>query len=151
MKNNWVLIVFVLVIIVAIAGYLIFKNPNMTNPSGNTVTGSNPNNNTPATTTPTSSGGNSNGNTMVTTPVTDHVKIQNFAFSPSTITVHKGDIIIWTNMDSTTHTVTSDSGSELASGNIPSGQSFSHTFNTAGTFNYHCAIHTGMKGTVVVQ
>ena len=38
---------------------------------------------------------------------------------------------------------------ELNSGDIPNGQTFAHTFNTAGTYNYQCAHHT-MSGTVIV-
>ena len=41
---------------------------------------------------------------------------------------------------------------ELNSGNIaPSGGMFAHTFNTAGTYPYHCSIHNVMKGTVIVD
>ena len=37
-------------------------------------------------------------------------------------------------------------------GNLPSsGNTYSHMFNTAGTFNYHCTIHPGMNGSIVVQ
>jgi plastocyanin len=40
---------------------------------------------------------------------------------------------------------------ELNSGNIGgSGGVYAHTFNTAGTFNYHCTIHTNMTGTITV-
>ena len=42
-------------------------------------------------------------------------------------------------------------GLELNSGNIGGGGVFPHTFNTAGTFNYHCTIHgLGMAGAVTV-
>jgi plastocyanin len=34
---------------------------------------------------------------------------------------------------------------------MPPGSQFSFTFSTAGTFQYHCAIHPGMVGSVVVQ
>ncbi|MGH7743001.1 MAG: cupredoxin domain-containing protein [Candidatus Eiseniibacteriota bacterium] len=39
---------------------------------------------------------------------------------------------------------------ELNSGNIANGAAFAHTFNTAGSFSYHCTLHGGMTGTVVV-
>ncbi|HTM57849.1 MAG TPA: plastocyanin/azurin family copper-binding protein [Candidatus Udaeobacter sp.] len=42
-------------------------------------------------------------------------------------------------------------GAELNSGNISNGTTFSHTFNTAGSFPYHCTIHSGMTGTIVVN
>ncbi len=77
--------------------------------------------------------------------------IKNFAFSPVTLTINKGDTVVWTNVDAAPHTVTSDSGSELTSDTLNKGDTYTHTFNTAGTFAYHCAFHSGMKATVVVQ
>lgn len=75
------------------------------------------------------------------------VTIQNFAFSPATVTIAKGGTVTWTNKDSTTHTVTfADGSSDLAGG-----ATFSKTFNDAGTFDYHCSIHPSMTGKVVVQ
>jgi plastocyanin len=78
------------------------------------------------------------------------VTIQNSAFNPSTLSVKVGTTVTWTNQDSIAHTVTSDSGNELDSGPIPSGQNYSHTFNAAGNFSYHCSIHN-MKAQVVVE
>ena len=40
---------------------------------------------------------------------------------------------------------------ELDSGNITNGTTFSHAFNTVGSFSYHCIYHAGMTGTVVVN
>ena len=79
------------------------------------------------------------------------VTIKSFAFSPAALTVSVGTTVTWTNEDSTTHTVTSDSGSELASEQLSNGQSYTHTFNTAGTYDYHCSIHTTMKGKIIVE
>jgi plastocyanin len=85
-------------------------------------------------------------------PQTYDVTIQNFAFSPANLSIKAGDTVRWTNRDSTAyHTVTSDSGgSELISDVLGDGASFSHKFTTAGTFPYHCSIHTSMKGTITV-
>lgn len=77
------------------------------------------------------------------------VTISNFAFSPATITVHKGTKVTWTNEDSAAHTVTGNNGGP-ASGDIGQGASYSYTFNTVGSFPYHCAIHPYMKATVTV-
>jgi plastocyanin len=61
-----------------------------------------------------------------------------------------GTTVTWTNTDSIAHTSTSD-GAGWDSGSVaPRGQ-FSTTFATAGAFPYHCAIHPGMVGTVVVR
>jgi plastocyanin len=79
----------------------------------------------------------------------NEVKIEGFAFSPSQITVKAGTTITWTNLDSAGHTVVSDTG-VFESANLAQGDTFSFTFNTAGTFPYHCGVHASMKGTVIV-
>jgi plastocyanin len=78
------------------------------------------------------------------------VTIQDFKFSPDAITVPVGATVTWTNADSTQHTVTADDGS-FDSGPLDSGATFSQTFATAGTFTYHCNIHSNMTATVTVQ
>ncbi len=75
------------------------------------------------------------------------VEIKGFAFNPATITVAKGTTVTWTNKDSAAHTVT---GSGFDSGSLSKGQTFSYTFNEAGTFDYICTIHPSMKGKVIV-
>jgi plastocyanin len=77
------------------------------------------------------------------------IVIANFAFDPVTVTVPVGTTVTWTNEDSATHTITSDSG-DWDSGRLKNGQLFSHTFTEAGTFSYHCSIHSSMKGTIIV-
>ena len=80
----------------------------------------------------------------------DHsVSIINLSFSPNSITISPGDTVIWTNNDGTAHTVTGNNGS-WGSGNLANGQTYSHTFLTAGDFSYHCSIHTFMTGVVHV-
>ena len=79
------------------------------------------------------------------------IEISNFAFSPQTVTLNAGDSISWINKDSAPHTITSNSGKELVSSSLASGQSYSHTFNVVGTYEYHCSIHTTMKGVIIVK
>lgn len=93
-------------------------------------------------------GGNSGGNTGGSTGNT--VSISNYTFSPTSLTIAKGTTVKWTNDDQVTHTVTDDNG-KFDSGNLPYGQTYSHTFSDTGTFHYHCSIHTYMKGTIIVQ
>ena len=76
------------------------------------------------------------------------VEISNFQFSPSTTTIAKGGSVTWTNMDSASHTI---AGSGFSSASLGKGESFSQTFNEAGTFDYHCSIHPSMTGKIVVQ
>jgi plastocyanin len=82
---------------------------------------------------------------------TMHVTIQNYAFSPQTLTVAPGTTVVWTNEDSVPHIVTSDTGAWPASGNLPTNQTFSYTFTTAGTYPYHCAYHPSMTARVIVS
>lgn len=89
--------------------------------------------------------------TTTTLITTAGIKMKNLVFDPSTVTVKKGTIVVWTNEDSSSHTVISDSGNELNSPIIQIGKNYSHTFNTVGTFNYHCSIHSSITGTVVVE
>lgn len=82
---------------------------------------------------------------------TVNVSIAGFAFSPGTLNVQVGDTVTWTNNDSVPHTATSDSGSpSFATGQLDPGANASVTFATPGTYTYFCAIHTDMRGTIVV-
>ena len=74
----------------------------------------------------------------------------NRAFVPDELDVAAGTTVTWTNTDVEAHTSTSDA-SGWNSGVIAPGRDFSFAFSTAGTFTYHCAIHPGMIGTVVVR
>jgi plastocyanin len=78
------------------------------------------------------------------------VKITDFAFDPSNVTVPVGTTVTWTNLDSASHTVTSDIG-VFESGTLGPNATFSYTFNSRGTFNYFCSLHPSMKGKVVVE
>jgi plastocyanin len=78
------------------------------------------------------------------------VTIKDFAFSPATLEVPVGATVTWANQDSTAHTVTADDGS-FDSKSLASGQGFSQAFSTAGTFTYHCSIHSSMMATITVK
>jgi plastocyanin len=75
---------------------------------------------------------------------------ERYFFAPSTQYANVGDTVTWTNGTDVAHTVTSSSGSELASDSIGDGATFEHTFSAEGTFTYHCTIHPYMTGKVVV-
>jgi len=81
---------------------------------------------------------------------TASVTIQDFSFSPQTLSVKKGTAVTWTNQDSSQHTVTGDNTKGFASKPLGKGDSYTFTFNAAGTFTYHCSFHSSMTGTVVV-
>src|SRR5262245_38062691 len=92
-----------------------------------------------------SSNNNNNSNNSPNT-----VTMAGMAFSPGTITVPVNTTITWKNTDNMAHTVTADDNS-FDSGNIGAGSSYSRTFSVAGTYNYHCTLHAGMTGKVIVQ
>lgn len=79
------------------------------------------------------------------------VTIQDFSFTKNSITVPIGTAVRWSNNGSANHTVTSDSGNELESGTLAKSDTYLHTFNTNGTYTYHCKFHPGMTGTIVVK
>jgi plastocyanin len=83
-------------------------------------------------------------------PGANEVFIQSMSFTPNTITVAVGETVTWTNKDNVAHTVTSNTPL-FNSGSMSNGTTFSFTFPSAGTFDYHCSIHAGMTGTVIVQ
>jgi plastocyanin len=77
------------------------------------------------------------------------VSIDNFAFVPATLTVAAGSTVTWTNRDEEPHTVAANDGSFHSPG-MGSQATYSHTFPTAGKFDYVCSIHPFMQATVVV-
>jgi plastocyanin len=79
----------------------------------------------------------------------DAVSIDNFAFVPATLTVKTGSTVTWTNHDEEPHTVAASDGSFHSPG-MGSQGTYSHTFATAGKFDYVCSIHPFMHATVVV-
>ena len=74
----------------------------------------------------------------------------NRAYMPSEVDVAVGATVTWMNTDSVAHTSTSDAPG-WNSGIVAPNSQFSVAFQNAGTFSYHCAIHPGMVGTVVVR
>jgi len=73
------------------------------------------------------------------------------AFSPADMTVKAGTTVTWTNNDVVSHTVVeSDGQTGPASSTLTPGNTYSFTFNTAGTYHYHCTIHPTMTGTITI-
>src|SRR4051794_12209088 len=80
---------------------------------------------------------------------TASVSISGFAFQPPTLNVAVGTTVQWVNHDTAAHTASSNTGA-FDSGVLNQNGSYSFTFNQAGTFSYHCAIHPYMTGQIVV-
>jgi plastocyanin len=87
------------------------------------------------------------GGGAVTAAATVPVSIGDDFFSPEAVSIAAGDTVLWTNDGDDDHTATA---SAFHSGTLGPGDTFQRTFNTAGTYDYVCAFHDGMTGTVTV-
>ncbi len=83
-------------------------------------------------------------------PPTPEVKIDNFSFSPTTLTVAVGTTITWINRDDIPHKVAS-TDDVFKSKALDTDDKFSYTFSKAGTYPYFCSLHPKMTGKIVVQ
>ena len=72
------------------------------------------------------------------------------SFSPASLTIPVHTTITWVNNSGVTHTATSYTG-KFDTGNILNGGQGSFTFDTAGTYQYHCIYHPPMIATITVQ
>ena len=98
--------------------------------------------------------GGSTGSTAGTaqTPAgTATVTIGDRVFQPAQTTITVGGTVTFQNADSDEHTATSaDAGGDIDSGVLSPGASHDETFPDAGTFDFLCAIHPDMRGTISV-
>jgi plastocyanin len=78
------------------------------------------------------------------------VKIDNFSFGPSSVTVPVGTTLTWTNRDDVPHVVASVDNL-FKSKALDTDDHFSFTFTKPGTYEYFCAIHPKMTAKIVVQ
>ncbi len=87
-----------------------------------------------------------------TVPGSVVVPISNFAFQPAEVRIHAGQTVTWVNCEDDATSHTSHANDETWSSPLLSpGTTFSHTFDQAGTFDYHCDPHPFMTGRVVVE
>jgi plastocyanin len=83
-----------------------------------------------------------------------HITYHNISIAPDTVKVKVGSTIIWTNLDSVEHNVTSKGGpQQFASGTFGEGRSYTIKVLKPGVIHYECTIHpVSMNGTIdVVQ
>lgn len=79
------------------------------------------------------------------------VTIDNFSFTPASLTVKAGTTVTWTNKDDIPHGVAATNNAFKKSAALDTDESFSFTFATPGTYQYFCYLHPKMVGTIVVQ
>jgi plastocyanin len=83
------------------------------------------------------------------TPVVE-VQVDNFTFSPETLTVSVNSAVTWVNKDDIPHVIASTDGL-FKSKALDTDQKFSYTFTKSGTYPYYCLIHPKMEGKIIVQ
>ena len=90
------------------------------------------------------------GDTSAAAADARQVVVDNFSFTPATAAVPVGTTITWTNHDDIPHNVVSPE-QKFKSPVLDTDETFSHTFDAAGTYRYYCSIHPRMTGQVVVR
>lgn len=143
--TNIVILVLVIVAVVLGVIYLMMRSsyPTAGSAIGMDQTNTLPAGNSQTTTPPANPSGSSQSQ-----PAAAAVAIQNFSFQPTPLTVSVGTTVTWTNKDSVNHQIKSAS---FNSSPLSQGQTYSFTFQTAGTYDYSCAIHPTMHGQIIVQ
>ena len=82
-------------------------------------------------------------------PAAHTVIIDALNYAPATMTVKRGDTVVWINKDPFPHTVTAKGAFD--SHDIAAGHSWRYTARKAGDFSYVCTLHPTMKGTLKVE
>lgn len=78
------------------------------------------------------------------------VVIQNFTFTPNTLTVKAGTNVTWINQDSAIHDIKSNSGT-FSSPDLNNGDKYTYNFTKPGEYSYYCGEHPSMTGKIIVQ
>jgi plastocyanin len=78
------------------------------------------------------------------------IEIDNFAFTPATLTVTAGTTVTWKNEDDSPHRI-GDKNGTFKSAALDTDDTFSHTFAAPGEYPYICTIHPYMVGKIIVK
>ena len=78
------------------------------------------------------------------------IEIRNFQFVPPALEVRAGATITWVNDDEEIHSIVSSQGL-FTSPALDGEQRFSYRFERPGSYEYRCALHPQMHGTVIVR
>ncbi|MEO6207923.1 MAG: plastocyanin/azurin family copper-binding protein [Candidatus Limnocylindrales bacterium] len=81
------------------------------------------------------------------------VAVEDFAFTPSSITIAVGGSVVWAvRKDPEQHTVTpTEADAFVGSGQLSDGDDYAITFGQPGIYEYVCSLHPFMTGTVIVE
>lgn len=81
---------------------------------------------------------------------TTEIRVDNFTFTPETLTVPANSTVTWTNKDDVPHVIASTDGMFRSKG-LDTDDHYSFKFSQPGTYTYYCSIHPKMTGKIVVQ
>ena len=81
----------------------------------------------------------------------NEIGIDNFAFTPATLTVKRGTKIVWINDDDVPHLIVNVEGKFAPSKVLDTNQRFSATLTAPGTYRYFCSLHPQMQGKIVIE
>ena len=84
-------------------------------------------------------------------PGVAYVDVYDFNYAPSTLRIKAGTTVTWQNVAPAQHTVASELNNDFRSGPMSRNHRFLHTFNTPGSYPYHCLFHEQMFGLVIVE
>jgi len=79
------------------------------------------------------------------------ISIDNFTFTPATLTVKVGTTVTWTNKDDIPHAIASATNAFAKSKALDTDDTYSFTFTAPGTYKYFCYLHPHMVGAIVVE
>jgi plastocyanin len=79
------------------------------------------------------------------------ISIDNFTFTPQTLTVKAGTTVTWTNKYDIPHGIASENNAFARSKALDTDDNYSFTFTTPGTYKFFCYVHPHMTGTIVVE
>lgn len=137
MKKMFIAGIIIAIVIVAVAGFIIYTNQDNSNENNDEVIQNDSKN-------------MSSEEIIIPTGVEKKVIIEEFVYTPILLRIKVGDSVIWTNRDTTAHSITADDGL-FESESLSRGQNYTYTFIETGTYTYHCSEHPGMKAKVIVE
>jgi len=78
------------------------------------------------------------------------IEIRDFLFEPPNVSIPAGTEVTWVNHDAAPHDATHDDR-DWEIDRLNRNDNDTLTFDTSGTYTYHCSIHPYMKGTITVR
>ncbi|HWL52094.1 MAG TPA: cupredoxin domain-containing protein [Chthoniobacteraceae bacterium] len=84
-------------------------------------------------------------------PSTHTIVIEAMKFSPATLKVHPGDVVIFKNSDLVPHTATEKASNAFDSGVLNRNAEWKFVPESSGTIHYKCTLHPGMEGSIIVE